>query len=163
MDTKYKVIIGSVVILSAFAVGRYTVPTKVVEKEKLVYKDRVVVKKIYEKDTTKKNDKITIKLVTIKPDGTKTIETKIVDKGEMIVSENGKVDVVKETEITKETEKTTESSHDQWLLSVVVKANINNPVPDYGLQVQRRILGPFHLGAFVYKSTDVGASVGISF
>lgn len=161
-DTLKKVLVGVVIIVGSVAVGRYTAPTKVEEKENIVYKDRIVEKKVFEKDTSKKNDTVTVRLVTIKPDGTRTIETKIVNKDEIIVSENGKTDVVKETEATKETDKLVESKHDDWNVSVAIKMDSGYNL-SYGAHVQRRILGPFTLGAFGYTDVSGGLSLGLNF
>lgn len=163
MRLRYKILIGLAALLSAFAVGRFITPTRVEEKEKIVYKDKIVEKKVYVKAVNKKDNKVTVITVTVKPDGTKTTETKIVDKDQTLIDETGKTDIVKDTTSTKETSKVVENKHDDWLLSLAVKSNFNKLVPDYGATAQRRILGPFYLGVFAFTDSTFGGSIGISF
>lgn len=150
------------------AVGRFAGPTKIEEKEKIVYKDSTTEKKDEKKDTTKKNDKVYIKLETIHPDGTRTIETRIVDKGTIQIDASGTTVKTEETSTVTEKEKTATYAKQDWMVSALVSKNFNTLTdpPAFGASVQRRIIGPFYLGAFgLFGVTEktVGASVGFGF
>ncbi len=164
MKTRYKVLLGAAALATAATAGRYTVPTKVVETEKIVYQEKIVIKKVYVKDTSKKVNKVTIRLVTIKPDGTRTIETKIFDKSEIEIVTKGESTTT--DDITKETDKTkvAESSHDNTIVSLGVKMDVTAPAQgySYGLLLNKRLLGPITGGAFGFTDGTAGASLGLS-
>jgi hypothetical protein len=143
------------------AVGRYTLPERVVEKEKIVYKE---VTKENTKDATEKNvkkNKVTVRVVTIKPDGTKTIETKIIDQGETVTVSNS--ETVKETkvEVVKEKESETVYVKNDYLLSVSAQNFLSDR--SYGVLAQRRLLGPIYMGASVHTDRTYSVNVGLAF
>jgi len=143
--------------------GYYFAPTKTVEKEHIVYKDKIVEKKIYIKDTTKKDNKTTIRLVTIKPDGTRTIETRIIDKGELVVEQKATKTEDKTENLDSSKEKIVESSHNDWFLAIGAKYGVTTTNTSYGLHINRRIVGPFTLGVFGYTDQSYGATIGLTF
>lgn len=157
-----QILILLVVLGVGVAIGKFATPTKLIEKEVIKYVDKIVEKKVYVKDTSKKNNKVTIQFVKILPDGTKTIETKTYDQSVIEITQNEKTDTNKETNIDKTTEKVVEYRHDDWMISLGVKTD-STWTNNYGVIVNRRILGPFHLGAFVFTDRSFGANVGISF
>ena len=165
MKTKTKVIISLVVVAGAVGLGRFTAPSKVVEKEKIVFQEKIVTKKVYIKDTSKKVNKVTIRLVTIKPDGTRTIETKIFDKSEIEITQKGESIKSDDIKQTTEKEKTTEYKHDDLLISFGAKVDPFNATTglSYGLFLNKRLLGPFYMGIFGFTDRSVGASLGLSF
>lgn len=146
------------------AFGRYSAPSKVVEKEKIVYQDRIVEKKVYIHTKVKKNNKVTIRLVTIRPDGTKTIETKIFDRNEIDIVQKG--ENVKTDDITQTTDKEhiTEYKQPDWLISAAYKIDTQNLTSGYawGLTMNRRFLGPIFGGAFGFTDRTFGLSLGLS-
>lgn len=163
MKQKILLIIGGVVLLaSAVAVGRFTTPTKTVEKEKIVYQDKIITKIVYQKDTSHRKNKVTIKFVKILPDGTKTIETKTYDSSEIEILEKNNLDQTKDTKTVIDKEKLVEFQKGDWMFSFGVKSDLGfNPA--YGVFINRRILGPFYLGAFGFTDQTFGASAGIIF
>lgn len=50
-----------------------------------------------------------------------------------------------------------------WLVSASVQSNYLLEPPAYGIQVQRRILGPFYIGALLTTKHEVGLSLGFEF
>jgi hypothetical protein len=161
MFKKVLIIVG--ILGVGVAVGRYLTPTKIQEREKIVYQDKIVEKKVYVKDTNKKVDKVTVKLVTILPDGTKTIETKTFDKSEIEITQNGITTKDETKTVDKSTEKVVEYQKDNTIISVAGKNTTNSLDLTYGLMVHRQVLGPLYLGAFGFADKSFGASIGIGF
>lgn len=161
-SVKKGLIVLSILIIGA-AFGRFTAPSKVEEREKIVYKDRIVEKKIYVTDKSQKNNKVTIRLVTIKPDGTKTIETKIFDKSEIDIVQNGSSTNIRESETSKETEKVVEYSRNDFLILFGAKRTFDNPTFDYGIFLEKRLLGPIYGGAFAFTDKSGGIALGLAF
>lgn len=96
-----------------------------------------------------KTDIRTITRIVERPDGTK----------ETIIDETDK-------STNNKTEKHTDTTYanKDWLLSVSAQTEVTQIMkPDYGVQVQRRILGPFYLGGMVDTSKRVGVSLGMEF
>lgn len=153
--------LGLLILGAAF--GRWASPTKVVEKEVIKYQDKIVEKVVYKKDTNEHKHKVTVSLVTIKPDGTKTIETKVYDDDNIQITQDSttnKIDV-KTGETTKE--KTTDYARDNYSVLASRKFNIDDKSSDWGISFNKRFLGPIYLGAFAFTDKTIGASVGLSF
>jgi hypothetical protein len=157
MQRKTKIIIAVVAVATAFATGRYTVPTKVIEVTKVVEVEKKT------KDKDQKVDKDTKKTTTIveEPTGKKT--TTIVEE-----------DKVNKDTSTKETDdKTkTDNSFKEVLKSspLSVSALFGGPLPGsgpfqmvYGLHVSKQVLGPITVGAFGMTNRTVGFSLGLNF
>lgn len=175
-------------LAAAFITGRYTVPTKVVEKEKVVeHIDETKVAELSETINTLRG-RITelesethIEEETVeKPDGTKTtkkttdtkskstekvVETVYVDR-EVKVVETKVVD----REVTKE--KRVETRRPDWRISAFAGVNVADPgfkpTPPYvspvlGLGVERRMIGPVHVGIFGMTNKTVGLSASFEF
>lgn len=137
----------------AFAAGRFMTPTKV-EKVEVV---KEVVK--WKERQSEDKDKVIIEVETVYPDGTRKIERKIVDKGKL------RIDVEGESEKEKENTVVVENKKPDWMVSglagVGLKEKGLNGV--YGAHVQRRVIGPVHVGGFGMTNGSGGLSVGISF
>lgn len=156
IENKYKIAIGLVLLLVAYAFGRYTTPERVVTKvethEVIKWKERIVKEKQNDKD---------IVIVEIKlPDGTIRKETHIIDKGRVVIDKS------KEGSDTKDSSTTTVTTYNkpQWKaagLLGIADYSLDNRV--YGLEVERRILGPIFLGVWGMTSKEVGLSVGLEF
>jgi len=145
------------------AAGRFAAPTKTIEKEVIKEVEKIVEKRIIVKDTSEKKNKVTVRLVTIHPDGTKTIETRITDKSEIEVTQNENSTKTDDKSLDKSIEKVVEYSKDDYYLGLGIKTNLTTGGLAYGLHAQRRILGPIHLGIFGYSDLSLGANAGISF
>ena len=158
MNLLSKIGIGLVVVATAVASGYYLAPTKVEEKEKIVYQDKIVEKIVYVKKTNKKTNKTTIRLVTIKPDGTKTVETKIVDNSELIVDQSKQSDKTEVSSKTDEKSKVVERDKESTIISAAYK------LPGvYGAAIDKRLLGPVWVGGFGFIDGTFGLKLGLGF
>jgi hypothetical protein len=159
LTQKQKIIITSVALLTAFAVGRYSTPTKV----KIVTQTVTVEKKV---DTTQTNTDSNKHLTTVKtetdlPDGTKTIVTKT----ELTDDTKKKTDT---KDVTSDTINTTVSKEvtrgsSPVTLSLLAGAQLTGFTPVYGGSISKEVLGPITLGAFYLSNTTAGLSVGLTF
>jgi hypothetical protein len=118
---------------------------------------------VYVKDTTKKTNKVTVKFVTIKPDGTRTIETKTYDTSLIEITQNGSINTEKDTTTDTTKEKTVEYSKNEFLVSIGVQSNIQQLQPSYGLHIEKRLIGPVYLGVFGYTNGSGGLNLGLGF
>lgn len=151
MNKKYILVLLSFSVFS-FLSGRYLfVPTKIVEVEKIVYKDKIDIEEI----TNLHKTSHTVK--TTKPDGT-TIEEIEID-----LSKDSKKDSSETSSTEKETSKTVEFSREKVLISAIAKASLTSFIPTYGASVQSRLLGPVWMGAFGFLDGTVGLSLSLSF
>lgn len=154
MSTK-QTILGLVLsLLVGLAIGRYTLPAKIVETTKVV--------EVEKKDTkSQQQDNSTTTITQEKhPDGSVTTVTKIqknVDtKTDTKLSDN------KDSESSKETTYNTRN----WGLNVIASTHplsSLHPTVTYGGSVTYRLLGPITVGAMFLTDGTVGASLGISF
>lgn len=94
-----------------------------------------------------RNDIRTIVKEVVRPDGTKEIVTETTDKS-----------VKKESS----TSETIIASKPQWMFDVGARTNIDREIY-YDLQIQRRIVGPFFLGAKASTDKTIGVSIGMEF
>lgn len=133
------VLLALLLLVVGIVIGRYTTPEKVVTKTVTEVKTVTVVQ----------HDTQTV--ITEKPDGTKT--TVITDKS---------VDTTQKDK-TQETEKTVENYKPQWKVGVQLAPK--NPQYEYfyGVEVERRILGPVFVGAFGNTDRTLGLIVGLEF
>jgi len=146
METRVKVIIITVSLATAFAVGRYTVPTKTVVQTKIVE---------VEKKDTKTHDNIVV-TETDKPDGTKVIVTKTVDDTDTTTNLN----------VSDITTKTVEKTTGRMNLSILGGAPLTFSGPTslvYGAHVSKDIIGPVSIGVWYLSSSTGGLSVGLTF
>ncbi len=157
-DTLKKILSYVIVFGIGAAIARFGLPARVVEKEHIVYQDRIVVKEVEKKSTDKKDNKTYVRIVTTKPDGTKTVETRIIDMGETITLQTQQQSMQQDTSTVTDKEKTTTRSTGDTLISLGVDNNIG-----YGLHINKRLLGPIFIGGFGYTDKIFGLNVGISF
>jgi hypothetical protein len=50
-----------------------------------------------------------------------------------------------------------------WVISAFAETSIKLDSPSYGLQVQRRVLGPVFIGGLVNNKGNIGVSLGMEF
>lgn len=139
MSTKYKVIISIVVVLVAFAFGRYSAP-KVPDSHTVT-------------DTTKEVNKDTHKttVVTKTPDG-KEVTTIVED-----TTTKSDSDTKKDQTIT--APKTS-------LINISALAGLDTGrgfVPTYGISASKELIGPVTVGAFGLTNGTIGLSIGVNF
>lgn len=161
-DNVKKGLVVVVVLVSGIAIGRFTLPAKVVEKEHIVYQEKIVEKKVVVTDVKRDEHKTIIKLEKTSPDGTKTVETRIVD--DSTLDKKSKLTDDKSDDITSTTDK--EKTTTYALQSTIVSLGLRtDPLGgyDYGLFISKRIVGPFYLGAFGFTDKSFGLSLGLAF
>lgn len=146
METKYKVILIVVSLVTAFAVGRYSA-----QKPSSKLQESVVT------DTNQSKDQDTIKKTTIEkhPDGVET--TTIV--------EETKTNTIRNTDQSLSLDKTVTAPKINTLnISVLGGVDFSEaPKTVYGLSVTKDIIGPVSIGVFGLTNSTVGASIGLSF
>lgn len=136
---------------AAFGLGRYTLPEKVIHEveEKIVEVTKEVVKEV---------GKVQTHIIeTTYPDGRTVKETFILDEHTVVIEKD------KFNEIIKKEREVTENSKPQWAVAGSYGTNIDDRKQDYGLQVERRMLGNIWAGAYAKQDKDVGILVRMEF
>lgn len=143
MTTKNKVIISVIVLITTFAVGRYSAPEKVRVEVKTVEVEKIVTKVVHVKTTT-----------TEKPDGTKETTTVVDSRTDSSTN-------------TKNTESKTEQTISKKMMNASVLSGLNlssnNPGLVYGLSVSGNLLGPITVGSWGLTNSTFGVSLGLNF
>lgn len=154
--TTRKALAIGLVFLVGLAIGRYTLPAKVVVKTEVQTVEKVV-------QDTKRDDKkntTTIVTETKKPDGTDIKTTETVDKDQITSNTATNTDITTDSTTSKTTTYNTGS------LSVAGLAGVQfgggNTIT-YGLHVQKKLLGPIDIGVFGFTDKLFGASIGLRF
>lgn len=167
MKTKYKVLILLGIFVAGLAIGRFGLPAKVEIKTQEKIVEKVVTKEVEKKNREDRKNKTVVIIETKMPDGTVRKETRIVDKGVVELDYSKNKDSQSETETEKTEEKTTTYAKNDWALSVLGGADLGQswktPTMVYGAHAQRRVLGPFYMGAFGLSSKTFGGSLGVLF
>lgn len=135
MSTRNTLILLVLVAVASAGITRYYFP-------QVEFKNVEVTKEVV------RNDIRTIVKEVVRPDGTKEIITETTDKS------------VKKESSTSETQI---SAKKQWMFDIGARRSLKDPEIMYDLQVQRRILGPFFLGAKASTDHTVGVSIGMEF
>lgn len=156
-------IVSIVVLLSGIAIGRFTLPAKIVEKEKIVYQDRIVEKQVIISEVKKKSNKQYVKIEHIAKDGSRTTETRIIDLSTQNTASKASSEKLQDTHITQDKEKVTINNTGSTLVTLGVKANPSIIGMDYGILIHKKLLGPFWFGAFGYTDKSFGADIGLMF
>jgi len=156
MPNRTQAIIGVVALIVAFALGRYTLPAKVITEIKTVE----VEKKVNDTKTDDQKHEKTVIVDVKAPDGTETKTTTITDdtdtKTDSASSDNTNTTKTDSKEVVYNTSKLT--------IAALAGANISSlSTPLYGGSVSKQILGPISVGVWGLNNGIVGASVGISF
>lgn len=144
MGAKIKTTIGLLVLLlAAFAFGRYTTPAKVETKTVTIEIEKV-----------KQDTHTDTKIVEVKkPDGTitKTTETK--------------TDIVRTESKNEKTENTNQTIYNKQSVTVSVLAGYNYSGNElvYGASVSKPIIGPITIGLWGLTNRTFGASIGLQF
>lgn len=163
-----KVLLALALVAGGAAIGRYTLPTKVVTRveEKVVEKEVVRTKDTSTKDTQKNRELVVTE--TILPDGTRKIEKHYINR-DVVKEDTTRINnTTTDRSTEKKSETITTNEKNNWNVSALVSMSHRDDdllkgSPSYGLAVQRRILGPFSIGAFGLTNQTYGASVGVSF
>lgn len=149
METKYKVIVVVVSIATAFAVGRYTVPQKVLTVTRVVEVEKKLIET--DKDTTKDTKIVEI----VRPDGTKETTT--------IINENKKVDqtVVDNKDSSSDAETETEKTGSPVTINALAGLDLKSGATVFGASVSKPVIGPIAIGLWGLTNATVGASIGL--
>ena len=143
MDTKYKVIAGTAVVLVSFAFGRYSAP-KIADS---------TTKTETQKDVQKDTDTHKITTVTETPDGKKV--TTITE--DTTTKSNSQTDTKKDQTIT---------APKSSVINISALAGLDTGrgfVPTYGISASKELIGPIAVGAFGLTNGTIGISVGVNF
>lgn len=135
MNTKSIVILLIVVAVVSAGVTRYFFP-------QVEFKNTETVKEVV------RNDIRTIVRTIERPDGTKETTEEIVDRS---------------TRRETSTNETIIAAKKQWVFDIGARTKVTDINVVYDLQVQRRILGPFFVGAKASTDQSVGVSIGMEF
>lgn len=156
-----------VIIAVSFSAGRFTSPVKtdVREVEKVVWKDRVVEKVVTKR--AKAEERVVYVDRIVSPTGEvrekRTTHT-LTDARELV--DLGKTS---ESTGTSTSSSSTTPARPDWRVGVLVGASLREPLVPIagplvlGASVERRILGPFSVGAWVNTVGAAGASVSGEF
>lgn len=173
-------LIAVIAFAAGGAVGYYAVPSKVITKTETKTQS-VADTKTQSNDTDiskksdsvqKNNNKVYTRTETIAPNGTKTITTSVVDKGTVSTNNNvintntDKTDIDSQLKSSSDVTASKEVDHSKndLLIYGIASEGYSNLLggPSYGAGVQKRVLGPFWLGAFG-TTTNAGVTLGIGF
>lgn len=121
------------------ACGYYLAPSKVVTKT------------VVQKEVQKNNNVDTHITRTKKPDG--TVIT--------IISKEDKSTT--QTSVHKDSTTTVTREHDSLMIRALIAGDIRSGTISYGLGIDKKVLGPFYIGAFGLTSGVIGTSIGLSF
>lgn len=139
-----------VIVIVSFAVGRYSLPEKVVTKT--VEVDRI------HADTDKDKHKEVTVTETVQPDGGKTIVTTTVED----TKTKKTVDRLETTNTSKETVYAKSKTQLQALFGISDVFG-GSRAPVYGGLVSRNVLGPVTAGAWALTNGTAGVTIGLSF
>jgi hypothetical protein len=142
----------------------YRESVKVEYQDRIEYRDKIVEKIVYQKDSSKQQKVRIVTKYIEKPDGTKeTTKEEVIDTNEQetVASQTDKTrdtEIKREVVIQKEVqiEKVETPVMNNWHISASAGLTTEGQ-PLYGAQVDRRVLGPFYLGA----RADTGASASV--
>lgn len=161
MENKTKVIIAAVVVTTAFAVGRFSAPTKIKTETKIVEVEKKTSEK--ESDNEKKTRKKTVTKEVKHPDGSTESSTETTEE-----TESSKKKRDKNSEESSRTEKETKEvtrEGGKIIISAIAAGRLQSPLASllYGAVIQKEILGPATAGVFILTNGQIGVTVGLSF
>ncbi len=165
MSTKSKVLLFTVLILTAFAFGRYSVP----ETKKTETTTTETGKKEDSKtsDTDRDKHKTIIRTIIIHPDGTREEKEEITEDSKTSKKSGSSSSSETEKGSTEKTEVVRSSSRTRLsVLGGVTPSLIGTPSLGqtvFGAHVSRNVLGPISVGAFGLSSGVCGVSIGLDF
>lgn len=146
-------------------IGRVTKPEKVVTKTVTQTVTVTQVKTVEVDKTDYYKDRILIETSTTKPDGTIIKQREFIDKSsyhqDNTITSNTQTNTT--TNSSTETSKIYSTGY-QGSVKVLYARNLNNFNSDiYGLEVDKKLIGSFTVGAFGLTDKTLGLSLGINF
>ncbi len=149
MSDNKQAVIGFILLLGAFAFGRWTVPTRTVIETKVVE----VEKKQENKDIDREKHKTTVTIE--RPDGSK--ETTVTET----VGTHINTETSTDKETASESKKTTEKAASVTVSGLAGLSDFKTPV--YGASITKPFLGPIAVGFWGLTNSTFGISLGLSF
>lgn len=161
MTNKQLAITAAALVMVSFAFGRYSVPASVKTTDKIIQSDTKTDTKSTDVATDTSSKTTTTDITA--PDGTKT-HTIIQEQDVNHDNKTSQVDIDsrRQTE-TKTSEITRSGARTNVAALGMAKASFSSLTPDYGVLVSRDVLGPINVGAFGFKSGNIGIAIGLSF
>jgi hypothetical protein len=166
--------IGSLILILGVvigtAVGRYSLPDKVVVKTEVKEVVKKVVKTVEVDKSIENRNKEMVKKIIKNPDGTVITEIHWVDK--TVIAKDETKNTTKEEERKTETKSSKETINQKVRGSARLLAGYNfggsSWIPGtkgfvFGAQIEKQIIGPFSLGVFFLTDKSLGLSAGINF
>ena len=158
LDWKYKAVIYGVILIGAFAGGRYSVSAPEIKTE-------IAEQKKEETITDKKEDVKThteTKIVEVKtPDGVDTKTTTVAEVKDVLEDTKRNDKVQDDTQIKQDIIPPKTNTLNLSVLAATTTGQFGTPI--YGASVTKEIIGPITAGAFFLTNGTVGVSIGMSF
>lgn len=155
-NTRLAILTGCGFLLG-LAIGRFSLPAKIVTKTVTVESD-----KSKSTDNLHQDDhSITTVTETKRPDGTITVVT---TKQNNIDTQHNSTTQSSSMK-SSDTEKTVTYNTNIWSLNVLAKskASFNEIIPVYGGQIEYRILGPIKISVMGFSDSTMGVGLGLQF
>lgn len=150
ISTKTKALLVISGFFVSFAMGKYS-------NQKPEISTKINDKTVEQVDTDRQDHSQTVIVHTKTPDGTEKTTTTIKTDIDTRTKD-------KDTTTIAETQVVSSTSRDLWTISAMVGLNpMAGPVPTYGAQVSKKVLGPINVGVFGFTNGLIGASVGVTF
>lgn len=161
MDTKTKIIVCTASLATAFAVGRFTTPSKVITETKIVEVEKKV--EVVKETKAKDKKKTTKTVIKISPSGEKTITKEQVSETKS-QTDKGSVSSTDSSKSSDESKKTT-NNNSSLNISVLAGKRLGDPLEPiaFGGHVTKNVIGPVTIGIFGLSNMTFGASVGLQF
>lgn len=157
--------VAAALLLASFAVGRYSAPKPSI---KTVTVERVVTKEVKGEDKTLHETKTVVvyRDRIIHKDG--TVEDKSETKTTVGLDTKDHTTDAVDTSTSKQATLEIKTSRADWHVGLLVGTPVLTPSLLLGVQVERRILGPFYAGVWALNPTNgfkptVGLSLGVVF
>lgn len=143
LPTKATVITGVVCVVGGLAVGRFSLPTKVVVRT-VVQTRQIVVHQ----------DHVITKVVTVKePNGAVQTTTTTQDLST----------TTSHVQSDSDSSKTVTYTKPSWLVGAMAGVDVPGRQTGYGAFAERRVLGPLYLGGYGLSTGQTGVSLGVQF
>lgn len=167
MELTQKQKIGVVVIalVGAYGLGWWSSPAKVVTKSDTKQSSTQNTKTVNNTNSDTNDHKVVKTTETDEPNGTKVIQTVVTDDSDTKTSDKSTDSSKSSASSETQTSKTVTSEKGKINLSLMAGAQLNNLSGGmvYGIHADKRLIGPFTVGAFAFTNSTAGLSVGITF
>ena len=151
MNFWQKILVVLILCGACFGLGRYLAPEKVIREveERVIEVVKEVVREVGRTQTHI--------IETTYPDGRHVKETFVLEEKTVVIEKD------KFNEIIKKEREVIENSKPQWAIGGSYGVDITNRLPNYGLQLERRVLGNIWGGAYAKSNQDVGVLLKMEF